>query len=58
VIDMSQTLRLVTYNQQRGIQYEQIRHHLDTVPRLRQAALLHRWDSADSRLLRSALINS
>jgi len=37
---MSQTLRLVTYNLQRGIQYEQIRHHLDTVPRLRQADIV------------------
>lgn len=40
VIDMSQTLRLVTYNLQRGIQYEQIRHHLDTVPLLRQADIV------------------
>ncbi len=39
VIDMSQTLRLVTYNLQRGIRYEQIRHHLDTVPLLRQVML-------------------
>lgn len=40
VIDMSQTLRLVTYNLQRGIRYEQIRHHLDTVPLLRQADIV------------------
>ena len=40
VIDMSQTLRLVTYNLQRGIRYEQIRHPLDTVPLLRQADIV------------------
>ncbi|MDP6582500.1 MAG: endonuclease/exonuclease/phosphatase family protein [Vicinamibacterales bacterium] len=37
---MSRTLRLVTYNLQRGIQYEQIRAHFSSLPALRQADIV------------------
>ena len=37
---MSQTLRLVTYNLQRGIHYGRIRHHLATLSRLREADVI------------------
>ncbi len=37
---MTQTLRLVTYNIQRGIRYSEIRDHFATVPALRQADIV------------------
>lgn len=37
---MSQILRLVTYNLQRGIHYDLIRHHLATLSRLREADVI------------------